>query len=69
MVDSVAEVQKIVQAACEEIADPTIREAVEKHLIEPRLQLRTWEYGESASFPIWLIADTGERGAGIGYSE
>ena len=54
---------------CEAISDAGIRAAVEAHLIDPRLQMRTWEYGENAIHPVWLIADTGAHRAGIAYSE
>jgi hypothetical protein len=65
-----AQVAEIVRAACDAIVDGRIRETVEVHLIEPRLQLRTWEYGEQpASYAVWIIAETGERGTGIAYSE
>jgi hypothetical protein len=64
-----AEVREIVRLACEAISDPRIRVTVERHLINPTLQLRTWEYGENATAALWLIADIGERGAAIAYSE
>ncbi len=64
------QVVDIVQDACRTIVDARIREAVRAHLVTPRQELRTWEYGTAgASHPVWIIAETGEGRTGIAYSE
>jgi hypothetical protein len=57
-VRSSAEVKEIVEAQVARIADPVLRDAAARALIEPRLRDVPWEYGEEGqTYPCWIVAD------------
>jgi hypothetical protein len=59
-VRSSTEVKQLVDAEVARIADPDLRGAVARMLIEPRLHDVTWDYGEGEedeAYPCWIVAD------------
>jgi hypothetical protein len=56
-------VRRLVRRELALIADPARRAALERILVEPRREIRDWDYGEPGErYPYWVIAEAPDRG-------
>lgn len=46
---------------------PAAVEEIRRHLVEPELHWRRWEYGREEELPCWLVASWPEQGWGTAY--
>jgi len=52
------------------LLDPRMAEHIRRLLVEPRIVLRNWAYGEpSEQYPCWAVLEDSESGTGIAYCE
>jgi hypothetical protein len=52
------------------IADPGRRTAIERLLVDPRRELRGWDYGgPGESYPYWVVAESPDPGLLLVYCE
>jgi hypothetical protein len=64
------EVRLLVEAEVRMIASAIIVQGVQTFLVEPRLEMRTWEWGKPlADFPVWIVAESSRYDYGIAFSD
>ena len=64
------EVRLLVEAGALEIANASIVQGIQTFLVEPRLEMRIWGWGETpADYPVWIIAESSRYDYGIAFSD
>jgi hypothetical protein len=64
------EVRLLVEAELQKIANSSVVEGLQSFLIEPRLEMRGWGWGETpAEYPVWIVAESSRYDYGIGFSD
>lgn len=62
--------QWLVEEELARIRDPARRAALHSILIEPRMEVREWDYGdEGERFPYWIVAEEPAKGIILVYCE
>lgn len=56
-------IHSLVRRELARIGDASRRAALEAILVEPRMEVREWDYGEpDERYPYWVVAEARERG-------
>ncbi|MCC6917258.1 hypothetical protein [Nitrosomonas sp.] len=64
------EIAGVVAAELEHFSSPDIVNALRKFLVEPRLELRQWDWSrDHIELPTWVIAESSKYDYGIVYAE
>jgi hypothetical protein len=64
------EVRLLAEAEVRKLADTKIVQGIESFLIEPRIEMRTWEWRKPyAKFPVWIVAESSRYDYGIAFSD
>jgi hypothetical protein len=65
------QLKRLVETELEGLTDPRVLSYVRGLLVEPRMEMRDWDYGEPGQqYPCWIVLDgTANSEFGIAYSE
>jgi hypothetical protein len=64
------EVRLLVDAELRKIADASIVQGLESFLIEPRVEMRFWQWAKpSVDYPVWVVAESSRYDYGIAFSD
>jgi hypothetical protein len=64
------EVRLLVESELRKIANADIVQGVRTFLVEPRLEMRAWEWEKPlADFPVWIVAESSRYDYGIAFSD
>ena len=64
------EIAAVVAAELALVSDSALASAIRGFLVEPRLEMRTWDWSrEPVALPTWVIAESSRYDYGIVYSE
>ncbi|MGD0940862.1 MAG: hypothetical protein ABR905_14240 [Terracidiphilus sp.] len=64
------EVRFLVEAELRKIANASIVQGLQTFLVEPRIEMRTWEWGKPlADYPVWIVAESSRYDYGIVFSD
>ena len=65
-----AEITRLVKDELESITDGRLRDAISRLLVEPRCELRSWDYGpEGVRYPCWMVLEHPTSNTGIAFCE
>ena len=58
----------LVDVHVSQCAEPTLQQIMLRGIVEPRLELRGWDYGEPGQrFPCWIVWEHRDSGTCVGY--
>jgi hypothetical protein len=64
------EVRLLVDAELRKIADASIVQGLESFLIEPRVEMRFWQWAKlPVDYPVWVVAESSRYDYGIAFSD
>jgi hypothetical protein len=64
------EVRLLVEAELRKIADASIVQGLKLFLIEPRVEMRFWQWAKPpVDYPVWVIAESSRYDYGIAFSD
>lgn len=67
---SAGQVRELVETELSRIGDAERRESLRAMLVEPHVEIRDWEYGESDErFPCWIVAEAPQIDVKLAYCE
>lgn len=67
---TVADVQALIEKELGNIQDPDLLRGLRSFLIEPRIEMRTWDWGKRfQQYPVWVVAESSVYDYGIAFSD
>jgi hypothetical protein len=64
------EVRRLVEAEMRKMANPGVVEGLQTFLVDPRVEIRDWDWGQTAAkFPVWIVAESSRYDYGIAFSD
>ncbi|HKF48956.1 MAG TPA: hypothetical protein VKB38_16470 [Terracidiphilus sp.] len=64
------EVRLLVEAQLRKISDATIVQGLSSFLVEPRVEMRFWNWAKPpADYPVWMVAESSRYDYGIVFSD
>jgi len=66
---SAAEIKSLVDTEVEKIADSQVGDHVRRLLVQPKCELRPWNYQGASAYPCWIVISDPISGVGVAYSD
>ena len=64
------QIARLVRNELECITDERVRETISRLLVEPRCELRSWDYGpEGVAYPCWIVLEHAPSNTGIAFCD
>jgi hypothetical protein len=65
-----SDISSLVEAEIGRIVQSELVEVIRNHLVEPRMELRDWDYGEdSEQFECWIVCEDWQSNNAIAYCD